>query len=288
MIQQQYQNQYHHVPSFVCPLTMEIMEDPVMDQCGHTFERNAILHWIQQSQNNNNNHNETTAASTTVAVVSSSCCPISHKPLHVSDLQYNYTLAERIEKWKFMIDHEHDINDLLVCSTIKKSSSSLSPISIIQQSSTVSNGNEMNLHSDDENHNNIDDDDDDIEIGTRRHSNRLYHSYKLLQGKKKKRQQQQQQGNIQQQPNQYLNMSRSLSSSLSQQPKFDLMLLPQERMVLQQMKLQKEQHEYIEYKKLWYHRITIVCICVSMICIGMTTMILLYRYYHQDHTSIPN
>lgn len=75
-----------HPSSFYCPLTMEVMEDPVMDMCAHCYERNAITEWIRD---NNKPY-----------------CPISHKPLHIEDLKTNHVLAERIEKWKWTQEHD--------------------------------------------------------------------------------------------------------------------------------------------------------------------------------------
>ena len=49
--------------NYICPLTLQLMEDPVQDSCGHTFERRAILEWLDRS-----NHHE-------------AVCPISRKPL---------------------------------------------------------------------------------------------------------------------------------------------------------------------------------------------------------------
>jgi U-box domain len=84
-----------HPPSFACPLTMEVMEDPVMDQCAHNFERKAVHEWLQAGH---------------------SCCPISRKPLTEADLVPNHRLAERIERWKWQreqgdIDWDED-NDV--------------------------------------------------------------------------------------------------------------------------------------------------------------------------------
>jgi U-box domain len=59
---------------------MEIMEDPVMDHCAHNFERAAVTDWL------NGGH---------------SYCPISRKPLSLTDLVPNHALAERLERWKF-------------------------------------------------------------------------------------------------------------------------------------------------------------------------------------------
>jgi U-box domain len=71
------------------------MEDPVMDSCGHTYERRAILGYLkqcsrraQQQQQPNNKSN--------------ACrCPFSQKPLTVRDLIPNHALGERIDKWRW-------------------------------------------------------------------------------------------------------------------------------------------------------------------------------------------
>lgn len=75
-----------HPPSFACPLTLEVMHDPVSDPCGHTFERTAITEWLRHD----------------------SCCPISRKPLDAAggDLVTNHALAERIEKWQWQREVE--------------------------------------------------------------------------------------------------------------------------------------------------------------------------------------
>lgn len=58
------------------------MENPVMDHCSHSFERDAIVDWVRQH----------------------SYCPISRKPLSEEDLVPNHNLADRIEKWKWQND----------------------------------------------------------------------------------------------------------------------------------------------------------------------------------------
>lgn len=75
------QSGWHPVmpPNFLCPLTMEVMHEPVMDHDGHNFEKAAILEWVQQEE--------------------TSICPISHKPLEQSDLVPNDTLRETIQRW---------------------------------------------------------------------------------------------------------------------------------------------------------------------------------------------
>ncbi|OEU14587.1 hypothetical protein FRACYDRAFT_269613 [Fragilariopsis cylindrus CCMP1102] len=51
----------HPPQNYICPLTLQLMEDPVNDECGHTFERRAILDWLKTSGNG--------------------CCPLSRKPM---------------------------------------------------------------------------------------------------------------------------------------------------------------------------------------------------------------
>jgi hypothetical protein len=80
------QNALH--PSFLCPLSYRIMEEPVSDLCAHTFERTAIESWIARGN---------------------TCCPISRKSLQLEDLKANHVLAERIEKWKWEQEHHEDL-----------------------------------------------------------------------------------------------------------------------------------------------------------------------------------
>eukprot|EP00696_Hemimastix_kukwesjijk_P006270 gnl/Hemi2/17943_TR5917_c0_g1_i1.p1 gnl/Hemi2/17943_TR5917_c0_g1~~gnl/Hemi2/17943_TR5917_c0_g1_i1.p1 ORF type:complete len:680 (-),score=149.47 gnl/Hemi2/17943_TR5917_c0_g1_i1:20-2059(-) len=37
-------------PHFLCPITRELFIDPVVAQDGHTYERNAIVYWLQRSR----------------------------------------------------------------------------------------------------------------------------------------------------------------------------------------------------------------------------------------------
>ncbi len=64
--------------NYFCPLTLHLMEDPVLDGCGHCFDRDAISSWLHYH----------------------SFCPISRKPLRSSDLLSATTLQERIQHWK--------------------------------------------------------------------------------------------------------------------------------------------------------------------------------------------
>ena len=35
-------------PYFLCPLMNEIMDDPTITQCGHMFEREAIVNYLEE------------------------------------------------------------------------------------------------------------------------------------------------------------------------------------------------------------------------------------------------
>lgn len=68
------------VPSeFICPLTLEIMNDPVMDKQGINFERSAIAKWLHRG---NTTH------------------PLTREPLSLSKLVSNAHLRKQIIKWK--------------------------------------------------------------------------------------------------------------------------------------------------------------------------------------------
>lgn len=64
--------------NYRCPLTLQVMDDPVNDGCGHCFERRAILDWLEYRQ----------------------VCPISRKPLSEDGLFRNGSLKFRIQEWK--------------------------------------------------------------------------------------------------------------------------------------------------------------------------------------------
>jgi len=60
----------------VCPITLEVMSDPVISKrCGHSFEGHAIVTWLR----------------------SKNFCPKCHAPLHQSDLVKNYSLKNAID-----------------------------------------------------------------------------------------------------------------------------------------------------------------------------------------------
>lgn len=73
------------------------MEDPVMDLCGHSFERRAIEAWLCRGN---------------------ACCPISQKELTLENLTPNDALAERIEKWTW--EKEHAAEMMMILQTLSE------------------------------------------------------------------------------------------------------------------------------------------------------------------------
>jgi hypothetical protein len=63
---------------FICPLTMEMMKEPLFSKYGHNFERSAILQWLA--------HENT--------------CPITRQPLTPSMLIPDHSLRLRMKAWK--------------------------------------------------------------------------------------------------------------------------------------------------------------------------------------------
>ncbi|CAL0327500.1 unnamed protein product [Lupinus luteus] len=77
--------------SFYCPISLDIMMDPVETSSGKTFERSSIERWFAEG----NNH-----------------CPLTMLPLDSSILRPNKTLRQSIQEWK-------DRNTIITISTIK-------------------------------------------------------------------------------------------------------------------------------------------------------------------------
>lgn len=64
---------------FLCPITMNIMQDPVVGPDGHTYERTAIVDWLTTSGQNQS--------------------PMTREPMTVDQLKPNYALRTSIERW---------------------------------------------------------------------------------------------------------------------------------------------------------------------------------------------
>ena len=70
-----------HIPNeFLCPISMELMEDPVLCADGQTYERRQIVEWLQRS----------------------STSPMTRQPLSLHTMIPNYALKASIERWKNM------------------------------------------------------------------------------------------------------------------------------------------------------------------------------------------
>lgn len=63
---------------FLCPLTHDIMENPLMSKHGFSFERDAIIEWVDRQ----------------------GTCPLSRQPLSLSGLIQNRLLKKQIQDWK--------------------------------------------------------------------------------------------------------------------------------------------------------------------------------------------
>jgi uncharacterized protein YegL len=67
------------IPSeFMCPISMDLMTDPVVGSDGHTYERSAITEWLS------------------TRLVS----PLTRRQMFLTDLQPNYALRTAIERWR--------------------------------------------------------------------------------------------------------------------------------------------------------------------------------------------
>ncbi len=62
---------------FICPITLLPMKDPVIAQDGHTYEREAIIHWLQTNPNS----------------------PLTRQPMRIDALKPNTKLKQAIEKF---------------------------------------------------------------------------------------------------------------------------------------------------------------------------------------------
>lgn len=78
--------------SFYCPITREVMIDPVETPTGHTFERSAIEKWLSEADEPS--------------------CPITSNPLGISMLRPNKTLRQSIEEWR-------DRNNMIMVASLK-------------------------------------------------------------------------------------------------------------------------------------------------------------------------
>ena len=71
--------------AFVCPITQELMTDPVVTRYGQSYERCAIVEWIAAGKD----------------------CPLTRQKLTLSGIITNHSLRAKIRQWQ--IENEQDI-----------------------------------------------------------------------------------------------------------------------------------------------------------------------------------
>lgn len=72
------------IPSdFMCPITLDVMVNPLMSRHGHSFERDAILEWISNGTRQ---------------------CPLTRKPVRLNDFVPNSALEMKIWSWMWEND----------------------------------------------------------------------------------------------------------------------------------------------------------------------------------------
>jgi len=69
--------------AFVCPLTKQVMSDPVTLENGHTFEREAIEKWFKECRESGRKL----------------VCPLTQKELRSTELNPSMALRNTIEEW---------------------------------------------------------------------------------------------------------------------------------------------------------------------------------------------
>merc|ERR1712157_192114 len=64
---------------YICPITQELMTDPVIVSSGHTFERTAIIEWLEDGNDIN---------------------PLTGEQLENVDIKPNYALKDAIKEYR--------------------------------------------------------------------------------------------------------------------------------------------------------------------------------------------
>lgn len=69
--------------AFVCPITMQVMRDPVVIETGHAYEREAIARWFSECRD----------------LGRAPCCPVTMQEVRRADLRPVLALRAAIEEW---------------------------------------------------------------------------------------------------------------------------------------------------------------------------------------------
>ena len=70
--------------AFMCPLTKQVMHDPVTIETGHTFEREAILKWLRECRDSGR----------------TPTCPLTQAELRTADTSPSLALRNVIQEWR--------------------------------------------------------------------------------------------------------------------------------------------------------------------------------------------
>lgn len=70
--------------AFMCPLTKQVMQDPVTIETGQTFEREAILKWFKECRDNGRK----------------ATCPLTQRELRSTEISPSIALRNVIEEWR--------------------------------------------------------------------------------------------------------------------------------------------------------------------------------------------
>jgi U-box domain len=90
--------QQHHISNapdeFTCPLTLELMINPVVNRQGKCYERAALVKWLAQPN---------------------ATCPLTRQPIQLSEFIPNAKLQKRIMQWR--INQGEDVDEITEEST---------------------------------------------------------------------------------------------------------------------------------------------------------------------------
>jgi U-box domain len=75
---------------FTCPITQELMQDPVMSRYGQSYERSAIIEWL---------------------AAGNKACPMTRQPLCLRDVISNPKLRVEIRRWQ--VENQTDVTVLM-------------------------------------------------------------------------------------------------------------------------------------------------------------------------------
>ena len=193
--------------SYICPLTLRIIKEPVSDECGHTFEKDAIYNWLEIHDNQD---------------CGGGFCPISRKPLCKEELYPNIGLKNRIQQWKSIHSQQHNNG----AHHDHSSSSNGSDETATTSTTTTAD----NYYYDDE----------DCFVGVENNNNNSNGTY----------------------------------SSTTTRCRIELLLLPQERHVLQMI-----QHRAFDLRRIRRKKVCLISIAVSVVCISLVAGLLVLKIW---------